>query len=138
MTRRPSDAWRRLPVMLLSIGLLAACAGTPPESRSLAVRTANGSGVTGSVTLTARDDGTTRVTVDVDPAGHPNMPAHIHSGTCNELIPQPEFPLLNIVEGQSTTDLIVPLDELLRGPVALNLHASNDDMKTSTACVELR
>lgn len=138
MTRRPSDARRCLPVIMASIGLLAGCAGAPAESHRLTVQTANGSGVTGSVILTARDDGTTRVTVDVDPAGHPNMPAHIHSGTCEDLIPQPEFPLLNIVDGESTTDLIVPLEDLLRGPVALNIHASNEDMTTSTACVDLR
>ena len=66
------------------------------------------------------------------------MPAHIHPGTCDELTPQPEFPLQNIVDGKSTTELAVPMDDLFGNAVALNVHASNDEMDTSTACVDLR
>ena len=117
--------------------ILAACSATGAASRSLTLHTLNDSGVSGTVTLTAVGTGTTRVTVDVNPAGHPNMPAHIHPGTCGELTPQPEFPLQNIVDGKSTTDIVVPLDDLFANAVALNVHASNQDMKTYTACVDL-
>lgn len=131
---------RRLirPGAIASIGLLAACSAVSTASRSLELDTLNDSGVTGTVTFLALESGITRVAVDVDPAGHPNMPAHIHPGTCDELTPQPEFPLQNIVDGRSTTDLIVPFDDLFGSAVALNLHASNEDMRTYTACVDLR
>jgi hypothetical protein len=124
-----------LPILLAG---LAGCGAPHAEARSLELHTLNSSGVMGTVTLTAVTDSTTRVTVDVDPAGHPNMPAHIHPGTCDELTPQPEFPLQNIVDGKSTTELAVPMDDLFGNAVALNVHASNDEMDTSTACVDLR
>ena len=122
----------------VAIASLSACASPAAEARSLTLHSLNASGVTGTVTLTAIDASQTRVVVDVDPAGHPDMPAHIHPGTCDSLTPQPEFPLQNIVEGQSTTDLTVPLDDLFSSSVALNVHASNEDMETYTACVDLR
>ncbi len=117
--------------------ILTACSASSAATRSLTLHTLNDSGVSGTVTLTAVGSGTTRVDVDVNPAGHPNMPAHIHPGTCGELTPQPEFPLQNIVNGKSTTDIIVPLDDLFANAVALNVHASNEEMQTYTACVDL-
>ena len=128
---------RRSGLAVIALGLLTACSTPAAATRSLVLHTLNDSGVSGTVTLTALDTGTTRVVVDVDPAGHPNMPAHIHPGTCSDLTPQPEFPLQNIVDGKSTTDIIVPLGDLFSSAVALNVHASNEDMRTYTACVDL-
>ncbi len=134
---------RRSLVTLLASGLLAgtvaACAAEPsaPPTR-LTLGTLNDSGVTGSVTLTAVGEERTLVVVEVDPAGHPDMPAHIHPGTCAELVPQPRYPLANVVEGSSTTEVSASLDELLAGDVALNLHMSNQEMQLYTACIELR
>ena len=122
----------------LVLALVAGCAAPASEARSLVLHTLNGSGVSGTVTLTGVDASRTLVEVEVDPAGHPDMPAHIHPGTCDDLTPQPEFPLQNIVDGRSTTELRVPLDELFSSAVALNVHASNDDMQTYTACVDLQ
>jgi hypothetical protein len=132
--RVPHLAW----AAIVATAALAACASPAAEARSLTLHTLNASGVTGTVTLTGVDANQTRVVVDVDPAGHPDMPAHIHPGTCDELTPQPEFPLQNIVDGKSTTVLTVPLDDLFSSAVALNVHASNEDMQTYTACVDLR
>ena len=122
---------------LLAFALLAGCASTPPESEQLQLRTLNDSGVTGSVTLTDIGDQRTLVEIEVDPAGHPSMPAHIHPGTCDELVPQPKYPLQNVVDGASVTEVPAPLEELLRGGVALNVHHSNEEMGTYTACIEL-
>lgn len=122
-----------------ALGVLAGC-GAPAGAggRTLTLETLNGSGVNGTVTLTAVDDETTRVLVEVDPASYPNMPAHIHPGTCAELTPQPRHPLQNVIAGRSVTDVPAALDELFAATVALNLHASNEDMRTYTACVDLR
>jgi hypothetical protein len=132
--RRPAPLG--LAAMLVS---LAACASGPsPTPTLLELRTLSGSGVTGSVTLTSVGSERTLVSVRVDPAGHPDMPAHIHPGTCDELVPQPRYPLANVVDGCSTTEVPASLEELLAGDVALNLHASNQEMQVYTACVELR
>jgi hypothetical protein len=130
---------RRTAVTLTWIGLavtLAACAGQQP-SRTVELATLNVSGVTGSAVLTDLGDGTTRVEVDVDPAGHPSMPAHIHPGTCVNLVPQPRYPLTDVVDGVSETVVPAALDDLFAGELALNLHASTDDYGTYTACAEL-
>jgi hypothetical protein len=118
--------------------LLGACGSPEPSPTRLTLRTLSDSGVTGSVTLSAIGAERTLVTVEVDPAGHPDMPAHIHPGTCDELVPQPRYPLTNVVDGGSVTEVSASLEELLAGDVALNLHASNAEMEVYTACVELR
>jgi hypothetical protein len=129
--RRP----RALPLVVLL--LLGACGAPEPSPTTLTLRTLNDSGVTGRVTLTAVGTSRTLVDVEVDPAGHPDMPAHIHPGTCDDLVPQPRYPLRNVVDGRSTTEIAATLDELTAGDVALNLHASNEEMELYTACIEL-
>jgi hypothetical protein len=110
-------------------------ASVPP--RTIALETLNASGVTGDVTFTDLG-GRTRVEVTVEPAGNRDMPAHIHPGTCADLTPQPKFPLENVRNGRSTTDVPAPLGELFAGNLAVNIHKSNDDLKTYTACVDIR
>ena len=75
--------------------------------------------------------------MDVDPAGHPEMPAHIHHGTCAELVPQPLHWLDVVVDGKSDTVLPISLADLLAGDLAVNLHVSAEEMGTYAACVDL-
>lgn len=132
---------RIIPRALVGLSLalmLGACGAPEPSPTRLTLQTLSDSGVTGSVTLSAIGTARTLVSVEVDPAGHPDMPAHIHPGTCDELVPQPRYPLTNVVDGSSVTEVSASLEELLAGDVALNLHASNAEMEVYTACVELR
>jgi hypothetical protein len=115
--------------------LVMACAASGPRV-SIDLGTMNNSGVAGTVTLISLGD-RTQVEVDVDPAGHPDMPSHIHPGSCENLVPQPKYPLQNVVNGKSTTIVPASLSELLAGDLAINLHHSNDDMRTYTACAVL-
>jgi hypothetical protein len=118
--------------------ILTACGpASSGEVRAYELVAKNDSGVTGTVTLTSVGDDRTRVVVDVDPAGHPDMPGHIHPGTCAELVPQPKYPLENVRDGSSTTEVPASLADLLADTVSLNLHHSNDRMEISTACVDL-
>jgi hypothetical protein len=123
---------------ILAVTAAACAAQASVAPTSLTLETLNGSGVTGSVILTSIGEARTLVQVEVDPAGHPDMPAHIHPGTCAELVPQPRYPLASVVGGRSTTEVPAALEELLAGDVALNLHASNQEMDLYTACVNLR
>jgi len=117
---------------------LAACApAAGPATRTVSLQTLNDSGVTGTVTFAALGDKTS-VEVAVDPGANPDMPAHIHPGTCANLTPQPKFPLENVLNGHSKTDVPAPIDELFAGGLAVNIHRSNDDLATYTACVDLR
>jgi hypothetical protein len=121
----------------LIVTVALACSA-PGERRTVTLTTLSDSGVTGTVTLTDIGQGRTRVDVQVQPAGNMDMPAHVHPGTCDTLVPQPRYPLRNVVNGISTTDVPASLSELMAGDQAVNLHHSNDDMGTYTACADLR
>jgi len=122
-------------LVLVVIGGCAAAPAVAPVT--LQLRELNGSGVSGIVTMTTIDEGHTLVEVDVDAAGHSNMPAHIHPGTCAELVPQPKYALQNVVEGRSSTAVAASLEDLLSGGQALNVHMSNEQMDVYSACGDL-
>jgi hypothetical protein len=139
--RAPSS---RLLVLVLAVAAVIAGAAIvialrpagPAPSRVIQLQTLNASGVTGSVSFTDLD-GRTRVDIDVDPGNNPDMPAHIHPGSCVNLTPQPKYPLENVKAGKSTTVVPAAIDELFAGGLAVNIHKSNDDLKTYTACVDI-
>ena len=124
-------------LMFAILVLAGGCQSAPRPATVVQLKTLSGSGVTGTVTLSDLGDGRTTVVVAVQPAGNLDMPAHIHPGTCDNLIPQPTHPLQNVVNGASTTTVRATLDELTGGGLAVNLHRSNDDLGTYTACAEL-
>jgi len=122
----------------MALTALMGCApAAAPAARTVTLQTLNDSGVTGTVTFAALGDKTS-VEIAVDPGANPDMPAHIHPGTCDNLTPQPKFPLENVLNGSSKTDVPASIDELFAGDLAVNIHRSNDDLKTYTACVDLR
>jgi Cu/Zn superoxide dismutase len=129
---------RRFVILLAALAIaLTACQAAPDTQRTISLRTLNGSGVTGTVTFAALRD-KTAVEITVDPASNLDMPAHIHPGTCDDLTPQPKFPLENVKDGTSKTVVPASMDELFAGGLAVNIHRSNDDLKTYTACVDIR
>ncbi len=136
MNRPSSPLVRTLAFFVLATATVA-CQGTAAPT-TIQLATLNASGVTGAVTLTDLGTGKTRVEVRVDAAGHPDMPAHIHPGTCAELVPQPKFPLENVRGGVSITEVPASMTELIGGNLAVNLHKSLDDLKTYTACANLK
>jgi len=115
---------------------LAGCQSSG-ESRTLNLVTLNASGVTGTVVLTDQRDGRTRVAIEVAHGGNLDMPAHIHPGTCDALVPQPKYPLENVRDGRSVTVVPAAFIELASTVVAVNIHRSVDDLKTYTACADL-
>jgi hypothetical protein len=117
--------------------VLTSCQAAASPPRTISLRTLNDSGVTGTVSFSDLG-GRTGVDVTVNPGGNPDMPAHIHPGTCDNLTPQPKFPLENVRNGASTTVVPASITELFAGDLAVNIHKSNDDLKTYTACVDIR
>jgi len=127
-----------LTATLVAGAVLVGCSPSPEvRSVTLPLEQIDDSGVTGSVVITEVDATTTLVTVDADPAGHPDMPAHVHPGSCAELIPQPRFALENIVDGRSSTRVPASFDEITAPGQAINLHESNAALDVYTACVDL-
>ncbi|MBD5633379.1 MAG: hypothetical protein IAI49_02770 [Candidatus Eremiobacteraeota bacterium] len=97
----------------------------------------NGSGETGTVTLTP--DGAEKTTVVVSLKGAPAeaQPAHIHEGSCAKLNPAPKYPLESLKDGKSTSTIGAPIATLVGGGFAVNVHKSADDLKDYVACGDL-
>ena len=129
---------------LLAIALatlaLVACGGDDDDAASdeVTVELAEfeGSGQTGTATLTAEDD-QTRVVVSVDSPVSDSQPAHIHEGTCDNLTPEPAYGLPNVTAGSSESTVAVSLDALTSGEYAINLHMSDEDLATYTSCGDI-
>lgn len=96
----------------------------------------NDSGMTGTATLRASGD-ETEVVIALDGA-EGDHPSHVHSGTCNDLDPNPAFPLEPVDEdGNSTTTIGISLEDLQAEPFAINIHKSADEIGVYVACGEI-
>jgi hypothetical protein len=126
-------------MLLLAIAALG-CQGTAATmpTKTIELKTLNNSGVSGQAVLTDLGNGRTRVDVRVDPAGHPDMPSHIHPGTCANLVPQPRYPLESVMNGTATTEIAVSLADLLQQQAVVMTHKSNEEMAVYTSCGEIR
>jgi len=94
----------------------------------------NASGVSGTATLTDIGGGRTRVDVRISTGGNANMPIHIHEGTCATLNPAPKFPLTNVVNGTSTTEVNATIAMIVASPHAINLHKSPQEAAVYVSC----
>jgi Cu/Zn superoxide dismutase len=139
------------PLLLLSVLALAACGGGGNGGEAEAAEDGamsndevmvelaeeNGSGESGTATLTAMGD-QTRVVLELQNTTTSSQPAHIHEGNCGpSLDPAPLHGLQNVIDGRSDTVVDRPLSELTAGGLAINIHQSNDDLETFVACGNL-
>ncbi len=96
----------------------------------------NNSTESGKATLT-EVAGKVKVSIDLTGAPSTPQPAHIHTGKC----PNPgdvKYPLTNVVNGKSETQLAVSLDTLMSElPLAVNVHKSAALIKTYVACGDI-
>lgn len=96
----------------------------------------NDSGVTGTATLFDAGDRTI-VELNLEDTGE-NHPAHIHPGTCDELNPEPAFPLENVrADGRSRTVVDSSLQALIDGEFAIDLHLSPNELGTLLVCADI-
>jgi hypothetical protein len=96
----------------------------------------NGSGESGTATLTADGD-QTMVEVDISNGTSTPQPAHIHEGSCADLNPQPEYALQNVVNGKSTSTVSASLEDLKSEAYAINVHKSAADLQTYVSCGDI-
>jgi hypothetical protein len=130
---------RLLAMGVVALALLAGCGSDNGGSDEATVDLSaqNGSDESGTVTLTADGD-KTKVVISLDnaPSGIP-QPAHIHKGSCKQLDPNPAYGLQNVVNGESTSEVDEPLDELQNEDYAVNVHKSGADLKTYVSCGDI-
>lgn len=96
----------------------------------------NGSGQAGTATFTTLRAGRTRIVLELtDPPAVP-QPAHVHSGSCENLGP-PVIPLANVEEGRSVTETDTPLEGLEGRELVIHAHKSEAEFDISVACASL-
>ena len=122
--------------LLAALSACSSATGGPP--RVLDFQAQHDSGITGTATLTSAGADRTLVVIVADPNGHTNMPAHVHPGVCADPVPQPRYPLENVRDGLSRTEIPVSIAELKADAVSINVHRSNEEMETIVACVDVR
>jgi hypothetical protein len=98
----------------------------------------NNSGESGTARLTPQGGDKTQVVVNLKGAPKEAQPVHVHEGTCAKLDPKPKYPLQNVVDGKSTSEVPAGIDALTSSPHAINVHKSTDDPKTYVACGDIR
>jgi serine/threonine protein kinase/N-acetylneuraminic acid mutarotase len=98
----------------------------------------NNSGISGTAVLTNIGGGHMRVEMHVTGAGPGPYPAHIHEGNCTQLNPAPQFPLANVVNGSSVTEIEGSLQLVTSSPHAIHMHKSPDEMPIYVACADTR
>jgi hypothetical protein len=121
--------------------LPAACggsddAGSGEETLSLELVEQNGSGQSGTATLTPAREGSTRIVVELaNPPAAP-QPAHVHDGTCED-IGDVVAPLESLSEGESESEVMMSLEELGAGNLIVHAHKSEAEFDVSVACAEI-
>ena len=106
-----------------------------PKAVTVKLVPQNRSGESGSAKLTPMGEDKTQVEISLKggPKGTP-QPAHIHEGSCAKLNPQPKYPLQNVVDGKSTSEVPVGIAQLTKGGLSINVHNSADELKQYVAC----
>jgi hypothetical protein len=91
------------------------------------------------VTITPSGTDETHVEITLDTAGAEDVrPAHVHEGqSCDDLNPEPAFPLADVEDGASATVLDQGVEQLLDGSYVVNVHESADQLDTYIACGEI-
>ena len=65
------------------------------------------------------------------------QPAHIHAGSCADL-GGVNYPLLDVINGASETDIEVSLDQLATDfPLSINVHKSGPEIDVYVACGDI-
>ena len=121
---------------VLALALPASAAD--PAHRIYALAAQNGSGESGTVTLTPEGQ-KTRVEIALvgAPADTP-QPAHVHVGPCAKLDKAPKYPLSSVVDGYSSSTIDVPIAQLTAGDLAVNVHKSANEIPKYVACGDLK
>jgi hypothetical protein len=108
------------------------------ETVTVVIKPLNGSGESGTATLTPLDASRTRVVISLKgESATGSQPAHIHMGTCAKLNPAPKYPLKNVVMGKSNTVVDAPIETITTGGMAINIHESATNITKYVACGDI-
>ena len=128
---------RRIYLLLVLVAVLAFSTPALGADKTVTARLheENNSGLQGGATLKDNGDGTTTVMIRLqgDKQGS-SHPAHLHEGVCTGTIPTVRYPLNNVVNGRSTTQVEASLEELMGESLYINIHPSKDKLQPVLVC----
>ena len=103
---------------------------------TLEITELNDSGIEGDVVLYENGDQTI-VEFKLENTGE-DHPAHIHEGTCDDLQPQSTYDLENVDEEGTSISLVdAPLQDLIDGDYAIDLHFSPNELGLLLGCADI-
>lgn len=105
---------------------------------TLVLQEQNDSGIAGTVELSPTSEGTVEVQIELTGSDGGPHPAHIHRGSCADLDPNPAFPLEDVVDGRSETEVDISTADLVADEYAVNVHESPENAGTYVACADIR
>jgi hypothetical protein len=135
---------RSVAVAVALLGL-AACGGGDDEDEavvageaalSLELTEQNGSGQSGTATLTPAGEERTKIVMELSNPPAVPQPAHVHPGPCDDL-GDPVAALANVVRGRSETTVPLSFAELRRGDLVVHAHKSEREYSISVACAPI-
>ena len=124
-------------LIVLLLGVALACgneAATGSNDRvEISLDELNGSGQSGTATLTARGGGI-EVVLSLGEGTMKSKPVHIHNGQCGPTLAGVAHGLTDFTDGKSVTMLEgISLESLVTGGFAINAHNA-EDPSVYTAC----
>jgi len=123
-------------VATLLVGVIAACGGGA-SAKTVTLEQVDGSGVTGTATLTDAGGGQTKVVITAGPNLNPDMPAFIEKGTCAARVKEPGYSLSDVTGGSSTSTIDVKLADLTATPYHLQVHPGMENYNLA-ACGDIK
>ena len=131
-------AWAAAALVAAALGGCGGDASGAEERGPLTVELheENGSGQSGTATLTEAGDGRTKVAVELSNPPDEPQPSHIHPGPCGDL-DDPVAGLESVEGGRAETTVAMSLDELRQGGLVVHAHKSETEYDVSVACGEI-
>jgi hypothetical protein len=108
-----------------------------PTSMTIQMGALNGSGETGTATLTAVGD---KVRVTIDIAGEPkeaSEPAHVHFGRCPVIKAIPAYNVGPVIGGKATNIVDLTWSDIVSGKYVVNVHESAAMLGKYVACGDI-
>ena len=96
----------------------------------------NGSEQQGTATFTPLGVGRTRIVMELTNPPDVSQPAHVHSGSCDDL-GDPVIALSNVEDGRSETEAPVSIEQLVEDEVVIHAHKSEAEYDVSVACAPI-
>lgn len=128
-------------LVFAALMVAAGCGGygssSGDDSVTVQLNEQNGSGESGTATLTKSGNDRTKVVIALAHSPAEPQPAHIHKGSCDNLDPTPEYPLQSVANGSSATTVAASLKSLEDNSFAVNVHKSASDLQTYIACGDI-